>query len=173
MRDEPHLRPRDANFQPLTPLDFLERTVSIVPDQLAIVWRDRRWTYRGFAELVGRMAAVLRAAGVGRGDVVSVLAQNRPELLAAHYAVPMLGAVLCAVNTRLDAETIGYILDHSESRLFLVDPGWLGDRARGGAPFFGARPRDRRWRRGVGSRQLGRAPGRGRAGAARHERRHG
>ncbi|HYI89281.1 MAG TPA: AMP-binding protein [Beijerinckiaceae bacterium] len=123
MQDEPHLRPRDANFQPLTPLDFLERTVSIVPDQPAIAWRDRRWTYRGFAELVGRMAAVLRAAGVGRGDVVSVLAQNRPELLAAHYAVPMLGAVLCAVNTRLDSETVGYILDHSESRLFLVDPG--------------------------------------------------
>jgi fatty-acyl-CoA synthase len=123
VRDEPHLRPREANFQPLTPLDFLERTLSIVPDQLAIVWRDRRWTYRELAELVGRMAAVLRAAGIGHGDVVSVLAQNRPELLAAHYAVPMLGAVLGALNTRLDAETIGYILDHSESRMFLVDPG--------------------------------------------------
>jgi fatty-acyl-CoA synthase len=117
------LAPRPANFQPLTPLDFLERTVSIYPDQTAVIWRDRRWTYREFAELVGRFAAMLRRMGLGRGDVVSVMAQNRPEMLAAHYAVPMVGAVLGAINTRLDRETVGYILDHSESRLFIVDPG--------------------------------------------------
>src|SRR5918997_2608835 len=123
MRAEGHLARREANFQPLTPLDFLQRTVSIYPDQLAVIWRDRRWTYREFAELVGRFAALLRSAGVQRGDVVSIMAQNRPEMLAAHYAVPMVGAVLGAINTRVDPETIGYILDHSESRLFIVDPG--------------------------------------------------
>src|SRR5918997_827251 len=126
MRAEGHLARREANFQPLTPLDFLERTVSIYPDQTAVIWRDRRWTYKEFGELVGRFAAMLRGAGVQRGDVVSVMAQNRPEMLAAHYAVPMLGAVLGAINTRLDPQTIGYILDHSESRLFIVDPGCSG-----------------------------------------------
>jgi fatty-acyl-CoA synthase len=123
MRAEGHLARRDANFQPLTPLDFLERTVSIYPEQVAVVWRDRRWTYQEFAEMVGRFAAMLRRAGVRPGDVVSVMAPNRPEMLAAHYAVPMVGAVLGAINIRLDRETVGYILDHSESRLFIVDPG--------------------------------------------------
>jgi fatty-acyl-CoA synthase len=122
MRAEGHLARREANFQPLTPLDFLQRTVSIYPDHAAVVWRDRRWTYREFAELVGRFAAMLRRAGVRAGDVVSVMAPNRPEMLAAHYAVPMVGAVLSTINIRLDPETIGYILDHSESRLFIVDP---------------------------------------------------
>jgi fatty-acyl-CoA synthase len=122
MKTEGHLARREANFQPLTPLDFLQRTAAVYPDQVAVIWRDRRWTYREFAALVGRFASVLRDAGVQRGDVVSIMAQNRPEMLAAHYAVPMVGAVLGAINTRLDAETVGYILGHSESRLFIVDP---------------------------------------------------
>ena len=123
MKTDGHLAPRAANFQPLTPLDFLERTASIYPDHTAVIWRERRWTYAEFAELVGRFAAMLRSAGVRRGDVVSVMAPNRPEMLAAHYAVPMPGGVLGAINTRLDRDTVSYILDHSESRLFIVDPG--------------------------------------------------
>jgi fatty-acyl-CoA synthase len=122
MNAERHLARRAANFQPLTPLDFLQRTVAIYPERTAVIWRDRRWTYQDFAGLVGRFAAVLRSAGVRRGDVVSVMAPNRPEMLAAHYAVPMLGAVLSTINTRLDADTVAYILDHSESRLILADP---------------------------------------------------
>jgi fatty-acyl-CoA synthase len=122
MRSEGHLAPREANFQPLSPLDFLERTASIYPDQTAVIWRERHWTYSEFAELVGRFAAMLRNAGMRQGDVVSVMAQNRPEVLAAHYAVPMVGGVLSAINIRLHLETVGYILDHSESRLFIVDP---------------------------------------------------
>jgi fatty-acyl-CoA synthase len=125
MRLEPHLAKRDANFQPLTPLDFLQRTVAIYPDRTAMIWRHRRWTYKEFAELVGRFAAVLRGAGVQRGDVVSVMAHNRPEMLAAHYAIPMLGAVLSTINTRLDADTVTYILKHSESRLFIADTACL------------------------------------------------
>src|SRR5688572_10276428 len=120
MKVESHLARRAANFQPLTPLDFLLRTVAIYPDQVAMIWGERRWTYKEFAALVGQFAALLQSAGVQRGDVVSVMAQNRPEMLAAHYAVPMIGAVLVAINTRLDAATIAYILDHSESRLFII-----------------------------------------------------
>jgi fatty-acyl-CoA synthase len=125
MRLEPHLARRGANFQPLTPLDFLQRTAAIYPGRTAVIWRDQRWTYTEFAALVGRFAAMLRTAGVQPGDVVSVMAQNRPEMLAAHYAVPMVGAVLGAINTRLDADTVGYILEHSESRLVISDPACL------------------------------------------------
>ncbi|MXQ14300.1 AMP-binding protein [Microvirga makkahensis] len=122
MRQEEHLAPREANFRPLTPLDFLERTVSVYPDRTAVIWHDRRYSYREFGNLVGRFAAMLRRKGIEAGDAVAIMAPNRPEMLAAHYAVPMLGAVLSTINTRLDAETVGYILGRSESKVFLVDP---------------------------------------------------
>ncbi|MXQ14859.1 AMP-binding protein [Microvirga makkahensis] len=122
MRQEKHLAPREANFRPLTPLDFLERTVSIYPDRAAVIWHDQRYSYREFADLVGRFAAMLRRNGIGVGDTVSIMAPNRPEMLASHYAVPMVGAVLNTINTRLDADTVGYILKHSESKVLLVDP---------------------------------------------------
>src|SRR5215211_2629025 len=82
MKAEGHLARREANFQPLTPLDFLQRTVSVYPNQVAVIWHDRHWTYREFAALVGRFASVLRDAGLRRGDVVSIMARNRPEMLA-------------------------------------------------------------------------------------------
>ncbi len=121
MQNDLHLARRAANHQPLTPLDFLDRALSAYPDRLAVVWRDRRWSYAAFGDIVARMAAFLQAQGVGTGDVVSVMLPNRPEMLAAHYAVPLLGAVLNSINTRLDAATVGYILDHSDSRLILCD----------------------------------------------------
>jgi fatty-acyl-CoA synthase len=123
MRQEKHLAPREANFRPLTPLDFLERSVSVYPDRPAVIWHDRRYSYREFGELVGRFAAMLRRKGISGGDTVSIMAPNRPEMLAAHYAVPMVGAVLNTINTRLDADTVNYILKHSESRILIVDPG--------------------------------------------------
>jgi fatty-acyl-CoA synthase len=122
MRQEKHLAPRAANFRPLTPLDFLERTLSIYPDKLAVVWHDQRYTYRAFADLIGRFAAVLLRAGIKPGDTVSIMSPNRPELLASHYAVPMTGAVLNTINTRLDSSTVNYILRHSESRIIIADP---------------------------------------------------
>lgn len=122
MRNEPHLSPRSANARALSPVDFLERAAEVSPDKPAVAWRDRRWSYRAFRAQAHALAAALRAHGVGEGDVVSIIASNRPEMLAAHYAAPMIGAVLNAINTRLDAETIAYILDHSESRLLLLDP---------------------------------------------------
>jgi fatty-acyl-CoA synthase len=122
MRHEKHLAPRAANFRPLTPLDFLERTVSIYPNKLAVVWHDQRYTYRAFGDLVGRFAAMLRRAGIKAGDTVSIMSPNRPEILASHYAVPMTGAVLNTINTRLDVSTVTFILKHSESRIIIVDP---------------------------------------------------
>ena len=122
MRLEACLSPRTANHVPLTPVEFLVRAIEVWPDRPAVAWRDRQWTYAEFGGIVIRLAEALRARGIGKGDVVSILAANRPEMLAAHYAVPMIGAVLNAVNTRLDAEAIAYIVDHAESRLVIADP---------------------------------------------------
>jgi len=122
MLNAPHLQPCAANHAPLSPLDLLERTVAITPDRIAVIWQDLRLTWAEFDAMVSRMAAALRDRGIGRGDVVSIIAANRPEMLAAHFAVPALGAVLNGINIRLDAETVRYILGHSRSRLMLCDP---------------------------------------------------
>ncbi|RFC66380.1 acyl-CoA synthase [Fulvimarina endophytica] len=123
MRDEAHLRPRAANFRPLTPIDFLVHAADVSPARRAVVWRSRTWTWKEFETVVRRLVAVLKGHGIGSGDVVSVMCTNRPEMLAAHFAVPALGAVLNCVNTRIDARDIAYILRHSESRLLIADPG--------------------------------------------------
>jgi fatty-acyl-CoA synthase len=122
MRIEPYLAPRTANFRPLTPLDFLERALAVHPERKAAIWRDRSWTYAEFGGMVRAFAAWLDARGVEPGDVVSVMCANRPEMLAAHYAVPMRGATLNSINTRLDRETVAYILDHCGSALLVADP---------------------------------------------------
>ncbi|MEQ8448649.1 MAG: AMP-binding protein [Nitratireductor sp.] len=122
MRNEPHLARRAANFQPLSPVAFLDRALAVYPDKPAVIWHERTWTYAGFAHIVSRMATFLKARGVKAGDVVSVMAANRPEMLAAHYAVPMLGAVLNTINTRLDVAGVAYILNHAESRVLIADP---------------------------------------------------
>ncbi|MZR13421.1 AMP-binding protein [Maritimibacter sp. DP07] len=116
-----HLAPCKANTTPLTPLRFLERTLEVHPDRPAVAWRQDRWTYREFGELVARLADWLTGQGVGPGDVVSMMLTNRPELLAAHFAVPAVGAVLNAINTRITAEEVGYILDHAGSKLLIVE----------------------------------------------------
>ncbi|MFC3073170.1 AMP-binding protein [Shinella pollutisoli] len=121
MHLEPHLAPRPANHPPLTPVEFLVRSVEVHGDREAVAWGDTTWTYRAFARMVDRFARFLRTAGIRAGDVVSVMAANRPEMLAAHYAVPMLGAVLNTINTRLDADAVGYILGHCESRILISD----------------------------------------------------
>ncbi|MDY8110618.1 AMP-binding protein [Fulvimarina sp. 2208YS6-2-32] len=122
MREEAHLRPRPANFVPLTPLDFLDHAVKTAPGDEAVIWRGRSWTWAEFHAVVLRFVAALRARGIGKGDVVSVMCVNRPEMLAAHYAVPALGAVLNCVNTRIEVSDVSFILRHSDSRLMLADP---------------------------------------------------
>jgi fatty-acyl-CoA synthase len=121
MRVTPGLRPRAANHQPLTPVTFLWRAAAAHPDKIAVIERTRRLTYRELEQFTRRMAGMLEGAGVAQGDIVSVLAPSSIVMLAAHFAVPMIGAALNTINTRLDAETIAYILGHAESRLLIAD----------------------------------------------------
>ena len=121
MRLEGYLARRPASHQPLTPAHFLVHAAASHPDRLAVVWRERQWNYREFARLAGRFANWLQAQGFTSGDVISVMLHNRPETLAAHYAVPAIGAVLNCINTRLDVDTISYILEHSDSRILVAD----------------------------------------------------
>ncbi|MCE0767190.1 acyl--CoA ligase family protein [Pseudonocardia kujensis] len=106
---------------PLTPLSFLGRSAEVYPDKTAIVHDDRTWTYAEFAAEATRVAHGLRGSGVERGDRVAYLLPNIPEMLVAHFAVPLAGAILVAINTRLSTEEIRYILDHSGSKLLVVD----------------------------------------------------
>ena len=119
--DAPHLARNPANFAALTPLHFLARAASVYPDKLALVHEERRFTYREFYARCRRFADALRRRGIGPGDTVSVLAPNVPALLEAHYAVPMAGAVLNALNYRLDARSIAFILGHGGAKLLIAD----------------------------------------------------
>jgi fatty-acyl-CoA synthase len=119
--DAPYLARNPANFAALTPLNFLARSAAIYPDKLAVIDGDRRFTYREFAERCRRFADALRRRGIGKGDTVAVLAPNVPALLEGHYGVPMAGAVLNALNYRLDARAIAFILDHGEAKLLIAD----------------------------------------------------
>ena len=119
--DAPHLARNPANCAALTPLGFLSRAAAVYPDKLAVVDGARRFTYRQFDARCRRFADALRRRGVMPGDTVAVMAPNVPALLEAHYAVPMAGAVLNALNYRLDARSIGFILGHGNARLLIAD----------------------------------------------------
>src|SRR5947207_5949264 len=119
--DAPHLARNPANFTALTPLGFLARAAAIYPDKLAVIDGERRFTYREFYRRCRRFADALRRRGVAAGDTVAVMAPNVPALLEAHYGVPMAGAVLNALNYRLDARSIAFILGHGAARLLIVD----------------------------------------------------
>jgi fatty-acyl-CoA synthase len=110
-----------ANFAPLTPLGFLDRAAAVYPDKIAVIHGDQRYSYRAFAQRCRRLASALRARGIGRGDTVAVMAPNVPALLEAHYGVPMAGAVLNALNVRLDAATIAFILEHGAAKVLITD----------------------------------------------------
>jgi len=113
--------PDAVSRDPLSPLRLLERTVRVFPDQTAVVYGDQRLRYADFAREVERLAGALARAGVAAGDRVAFLAPNVPALLAAHFAVPRLGAALVAINTRLHPEEVGYILQHSGAKVLLCD----------------------------------------------------
>lgn len=110
-----------ANFAPLTPLTFLDRAAEVFPRRTAVIHGATRRTWAETAERCRRLAAALSARGIGRGDTVAVMAPNIPALLEAHFAVPMAGAVLNALNVRLDAATIAYILNHGEAKALITD----------------------------------------------------
>ncbi len=117
------LAKRRANFVPLTPLDFLRRSAMVYPDKTAVVYGTLRQSWAEVERRARALASAIAATGVQPGEVVSVLAFNTPAMLEAHYGVPGAGAVLNAINTRLDAPTVAFILEHAESRLLLVDRG--------------------------------------------------
>jgi fatty-acyl-CoA synthase len=127
-----------ASYDPLTPLAFLERSARVFPGKTAVVYGGERWSYAQLAERIGRFAGALRRGGVEPGDRVAVLAPNVPAVLEAHFAVLRAGAALVAINTRLQAEEVGYILDHAGARVVLVDPE-LAPRVKGGAGAPAAR----------------------------------
>ena len=110
-----------ANHRPLTPLVFLDRAAAVYPDRIAWAHGDQETSYRAFAERCRRFASALAARGIGRGETVAVMAPNVPALLEAHYGVPMAGAVLNALNVRLDASAIRFILEHGETKLLITD----------------------------------------------------
>ena len=111
-----------ANFAPISPLSYIERTAQVYPDRLAVVHGDLR---RSWGEVYARcrqLAGALQKAGVGKGDTVAVMLPNTPPMVEAHFGIPMAGAVLNALNTRLDAETVAFMLDHGEAKVVIVDP---------------------------------------------------
>ena len=115
-----------ANFQPLTPLTFLERAASVFPEYPAILHGRLRLSYGEFYARSRQLASALSARGIGRGDTVSALLANTPAMLECHYGVPMCGAVLHSINTRLDAAIIAFQLDHAMSRVVIVDREFTG-----------------------------------------------
>lgn len=110
-----------ANFQPLTPLTFLERAASVHPDRTAIIHGALRRSYRDFYARARRLASALAKRGIGRGDTVSVMLPNAPAMLECHYGVPMTGGVLNTLNTRLDAQIIAFSLKHSSAKILITD----------------------------------------------------
>lgn len=111
----------DANYDPLTPLSFLRRTALMFPDRRAVVYGQRQYSWQAFYNRCKKLASALSRAGIQKGDTVAILAANTPEMVEAHFGIPMSGAVLNTVNTRLDDETIAYILGHGEAKVFIVD----------------------------------------------------
>jgi fatty-acyl-CoA synthase len=110
-----------ANFQPLTPLSFLERSAAIFPDRTAIIHGGLHRSYAQFYARARRLAGALAGRGIKRGDTVSAVLANTPAMLECHYGVPMAGAVLNTINTRLDAAVVAFQLDHAEAKVLIVD----------------------------------------------------
>ena len=118
---EQELDATEANYVPLSPLSFIERSAAIYPDYPAVIYNDIRRDWQETYDRCRRLGSALAGRGVGKNDTVSVIAANVPEMFEAHFGVPMAGAVLNTINTRLDAEAIAFILNHAEAKVVLVD----------------------------------------------------
>ena len=118
---ETNLDKNDANYVPLSPLTFLERTKDIYPNYEAVVYESRSYTWEEVYKRCVKFASALDKLGVKTGDTVSIMAFNTPEIFEAHYSIPMVGAVINAINTRLDPNTVSYILEHSDAKVLIVD----------------------------------------------------
>ncbi|MCZ2407066.1 MAG: acyl-CoA synthetase [Burkholderiales bacterium] len=117
-----HLPRTEANHAPLSPLAFIERTAEVYPERLAIVHGSLRQTWAQTYARCRQLASALQRAGIGKNDTVAVMLPNTPPMVEAHFGVPMAGAVLNALNTRLDPEAIAFMLDHGEAKAVIVDP---------------------------------------------------
>ncbi|MEO8300005.1 MAG: AMP-binding protein, partial [Burkholderiales bacterium] len=106
-----------ANHVPLSPLSFIERSAAVYPDGVAVIYGQRRQSWAQTYERCRRMASALAARGVGEGDTVAAMLPNVPALFEMHFGVPMTGAVLNTLNTRLDAEAIAFMLQHGEAKV--------------------------------------------------------
>ncbi len=115
------LEQNPANFEQLSPLTFLKRCVDVYPDHPAVIYRTRRYSWKEMYTRALQLASALQARGIGKNDVVSIIAPNIPEMFEATFGVPMAGAVLNPINTRLDPATIAYILDHSRAKVLITD----------------------------------------------------
>lgn len=111
----------DANYVSLSPLSFLGRVARVYPDHPSVIHGGTRWTWRETAERCNRLASALTKRNIGPGDTVSVMAPNIPALYESHFGVPMTGAVLNALNIRLDAKTLAFILEHGEAKVLITD----------------------------------------------------
>ena len=111
----------NANYIPLTPLTFIERTKDVYPDYESIIYGHRSYTWLETYERCTKFASALDKYGIGLGDTVSIIAANTPEIFEAHYSIPMTGGVINTINTRLEAETVAYILEHSDAKLLITD----------------------------------------------------
>jgi len=118
---ETDLDKNPANHAPLTPLGFIERAASVYPERVAVIHGTRRSTWAQTYAHCRRLASALSRRGIGIGDTVAAMLANTPELYECHFGVPMAGAVLNALNTRLDAEAIAFMLDHGEAKALIVD----------------------------------------------------
>ena len=118
---EQHLDKNAANYTALSPLSFLRRAATLFPDKKAVVHGQRDYSYAEFYARCRRFASSLTQWGVEKGDTVAIMAANIPAMLEAHYAVPMVGAVINAINYRLDADNVRFVLEHGEAKVFLVD----------------------------------------------------
>ncbi len=111
----------EANFQPLSPIFFLERAASAFPEKIAIIYGEQKFNYKTLYTRCKKLASSLSDLGIGKGDTVSIIAPNIPQMLEAHYGVPMTGAVLNSLNIRLDAKTLAFIIEHSEAKVLITD----------------------------------------------------
>ena len=110
-----------VNNSILTPIEFLKRSILVYPDKVAVVHSDNRYTYREFGNRINRLASALKKVGIGKGDKVAFACPNIPAMLEAHYAVPMIGAALVSINIRLSPQEVTYIVNHSDSKVLVVD----------------------------------------------------
>jgi len=120
------LPPTPANHAPISPLSFIERTAEVYPHRLAIVHGDLRQDWVSTYRRCRQLASALTLAGIGKNDTVAVMLPNTPPMVEAHFGIPMAGAVLNALNTRLDPETVAFMLDHGEAKAVIVDPEFSG-----------------------------------------------